>query len=237
MKVIQPNCRVQFTADDIAFISTVLATRGDAAPSLVSLLTDPDARDLILDDDDLFQALLEQRRCLRVSAHFYFYVLVRRVFRRSGIQDRNVADYVAELLSEFSNQQNTRCTVPGNDKPLDYLFEMLAALQTADDRTSFYIQAHIGNQSLFLSGVFPDRIRARNERRGFPNLRYYEDLGRANYRAASNHRLARTYELGPIFEKLSSSFESTRMALNDLSERIFSIGDPEVPGNLLKFLS
>ena len=191
MKVIQPNCRVQFTAEDIAFISTILASKGSAAPSLVSLLTDSEARDLILDDDDLFHALLEQRRCLRVSAHFYFYVLVRHVFRRSGIDSREVADYVAEVLSEFSHQQNTRCVVPGSDKPLDYLFEMLAALQTADDRTSFCIRAHIGNQTLFMSGVFPERIRARNERRGFPNLRYYEDLGRANYRAASGHRLAR----------------------------------------------
>jgi hypothetical protein len=237
MKVIQPNCRVQFTAEDIAFISTVLATKGDSAPSLVSLLTDPEARDLILDDDGLFQALLEQRRCLRVSAHFYFYVLVRHVFRQSGIENRDVADYVAEVLSEFSYQQNTQCVVPGSDKPLDYLFEMLAALQTADDRTSFYIRAHIGNQSLFLSGVFPDRIRARSERRGFPSLRYYEDLGRANYRAASSHRLAQKYDLAPIFETLSAKFESTRMALNDLSERIFSISDPELPVSLLKHLS
>jgi hypothetical protein len=237
MKVIQPNCRVQFTAEDIAFISSVLATKGSAAPSLVTLLTDPDARDLILDDDDLFRALLEQRRCLRVSAHFYFYVLVRHVFRRSGIDDREVADYVAEVLSEFSHQENTRCVVPGHEKPLDYLFEMLAALQTADDRTSFYIQAHIGNQSLFMSGVFPDRIRARCERRGFPSLRYYQDIGRANYRAASGHRLAQKYDLAPIFEQLSKRFESTRMALNDLSDRIFSINDPELPASLLKHLS
>lgn len=237
MKVIQPNCRVQFTAEDIAFISSILAAKRGAAPSLVTLLTDPEARDLILDDDDLFRALLEQRRCLRVSAHFYFYVLVRHVFRRSGIEGREVADYVAEVLSEFSHQQNTGCVVPGHDKPLDYFFEMLAALRTADDRTSFYIQAHIGNQSLFLAGVFPDRIRARCERRGFPSLRYYEDLGRANYRAASGHRLAQKYDLAPIFEQLSARFESTRLALNDLSERILSISDPELPPNLLKSLS
>src|SRR3954468_14426167 len=122
MKVIQSNCRVQFTAEDIAFISTVLASKGSAAPSLVSLLTDPEARDLILDDDDLFRALLEQRRCLRVSAHFYFYVLVRHVLKESGIEDRQVADYVAEVLSEFSHQHNTRCILPGSNKPLDYFF-------------------------------------------------------------------------------------------------------------------
>ncbi|MDB6059423.1 MAG: hypothetical protein JWO95_3267, partial [Verrucomicrobiales bacterium] len=146
----------------------------------------------------------------------------------------SVADYVAEVMSEFSHEQNTHCDVPGSKKPLDYLFEMLAALQTADDRTTFCIQAHIGNQTLFMSGVFPERIRARNERRGFPNMRYYEDMGRANYRAASGHRLAQKYDLASIFEQLSKRFESTRMALNDLSDRIFSISDPELPAGILK---
>src|SRR2546430_13362767 len=40
------------------------------------------------------------------------------------------------------------------------------------------------SHSLFLSGVFPDRIRFRAEARGFPDLRYYEGLGRTHYRMA-----------------------------------------------------
>src|SRR5204863_7695544 len=135
MNVIQPNCRMQFTAEDIEFILGVLGPKSSAADSLAKLLADEEARDLILDDESLFRALLEQRGCLRVSTHFYFYVLVRHVFKRSGIEDRQVADYVAELLSEFSRMERTRCIVPGQTHSLDYFFEMLAALQTADDRT------------------------------------------------------------------------------------------------------
>lgn len=229
MKVIQPNCRVQFTAEDIAFIATVLGKNPDDTSWLTNLLTDSETRDLILDDEKLFHALLEYRGCLRVSEHFYFYVLVRQVLRRAGIDSRAVSDYVAELLAEFSHQERTRCVLPGPPpKPLDYVFEMLAALQTADDRTSFYLQAHIGNHSLFFTGVFASRIRYRHERRAFPNLRYYEELGRMNYRAASNHRLAQKYDLGPIYETLSERFHPARVALNDLAERIFSIGDPDV---------
>jgi hypothetical protein len=80
MKVIQANCRVQFTANDVDFILAVLGQKRGAAESLVSLLADPETRDLILDDDLLFRALLEQGGCLRVSPHLYFYVLVRHVF-------------------------------------------------------------------------------------------------------------------------------------------------------------
>jgi hypothetical protein len=102
---------------------------------------------------------------------------------------------------------------------------LLAALQTADEPTSFYIRTHIGNQALFFSGVFPDHIRYRAERKGFPDLRYYQELGRANFRVARDHRLAQKYDLAPVFDVLSDRFEPARRALNDLAERIFTLTD------------
>lgn len=229
MNVIQPNCRVQFTAQDVDFIVSVLGPRAGTAECLVGLLADEETRDLILDDEALYRAMLEQRGCLRVSLHLYFYVLVRNVFKRSGLEDRSVADYVAEVLAAFSQFQRSQCVVPGKPEPLDYFFEMLAALKTADDYTSFYIRAHIGNHSLFLAGIFPERIRHRSESRGFPNLKYYEELGRMNYRVASDHRLAHKYELAPIFSTLAERFQATRLALNDLTDRLLSLGDPDYP--------
>jgi hypothetical protein len=225
MKVIIPNCRIQFTAEDIDFIQGTLQRRGGKTDCLVGLLADEESRDLILDDEDLFRGLLEFRGCLRVSSHFYFYVMVRQVFRRAGIEDRAVADYVAEVLSEYSLQERMRLSIAGQPNSLEYFFEMVAALRDADERTSFSIRAHIGNHSLFLTGVFPQRILHRAEKRGFPDLRYYEELGRANFRVASDHRLAARYELGPIFAQLSERFRATRLALNDIADRLFSLGD------------
>jgi len=225
MKMIQPNCRVQFAAEDVDFILSVLGARIGDAECLIRLLSDEDTRDVILDDDALFQALLDRRGCLRVSSRFYFYILVRHVFCLSDIHDRAVADYVAEVLAEFARAERARCVVPGASNPLDYFFEMLSALRTADDRTSFFIRAHIGNYSLFLSGVFPDRIRFRAEARGFPGVKYYDALGRTHYRFASDHRLAQRYEVTKIFNTLSERFETTRLALNDIADRLFSIGD------------
>jgi hypothetical protein len=225
MKLIQPNCRVQFAAEDIDFIVSVLGTKIGDAECLVKLLADEESRDVILDDEALLHALLERRGCLRVSTHFYFYILVRHVFRKSDLKDRTVADYVAELLTEFARAERARCVLPGQPNPMDYLFEMMAALRTADDRTSFHIRVHIGNHSLFLSGVFPERIRLRAEKRGFPDLKYYESLGRSQYRAASDHRLAQRYDLTTVLGTLSERFEATRRALNDISDRLFSLGD------------
>jgi hypothetical protein len=225
MKMIQPNCRAQFAAEDIEFILSVLGGKIGTAECLVKLLSDEDSRDLILDDEALLHALLERRGCLRVSTRFYFYILVRHVFRRSDILDRTVADYVAEVLAEFARAERARCVVPGHANPLDYFFEMLAALNTADDRTSFFIRVHMGNYSLFLSGVFPERIRFRAEARGFPDLKYYEGFGRTQYRVASDHRLAQRYELTGILGTLAERFGATRLALNDIADRLFSLGD------------
>jgi hypothetical protein len=227
MKMIKPNCRMQFAAQDIEFILSVLGGKLGDRDCLVRLLADEDTRDLILDDEALFHALLERGGCLRVTSHFYFYILVRQVFKRSGIADRAVADYVSELLAEFALAERARCVLPGQTQSLDYFFEMLSALQAADETTRFHLRAHIGNYSLFLSGVFPERIRMRAERRGFPALSYYVALGRTHFRAAGEHRLAQRYELADIFGTLSERFETTRLALNDISERLFAMGNPD----------
>lgn len=225
--VVRPNCRVQFTAEDIEFILSVLGPKAGSPETLVQLLGDEATRDLILDDESLLHAVLEHRNCLRISTHFYFYILVRHSLRRSDLKERPLADYVASVLAEFSQIERTRCVVKG--QPVDYFFEMLAALQTADDTTGFYIRAHIGNQSLFLSGVFPDRIRFRADRNGAPGLTYYEGLGRTNFRVAGDHRLARKYDLDGIFNTLAERFQETRLALNDLRDRLISLGEPDIP--------
>lgn len=225
MKVIQPNCRVQFTAADIDFIVANLGRKTGGIDCVVQLLSDPESRDVILDDEKLFQALLENRSCLSVSSHFYFYILVRRVLRNAGIDDRVVADYVAEILAEYSNIERTHCRVPGQPESLNYFFEMLLALQRADDRNNFELRAHIGNHALFITGVFPDRIRVRAEKRGFPDLRYFEGMGQSSFRAARDHRLAVRYDLAVVFDTLAERFRTAREALNDLSERLLAWED------------
>ncbi len=225
MKVIQPNCRVQFTAADIDFIVANLGRKTGDADCVTRLLSDTESRDAILDDDALFHALLEHRGCLTVSSHFYFYILVRRVLRNTGIDDREVADYIAEILSEYSHLERTECRVRGEAAPLNYFFEMLLALQRADDRNGFELRAHIGSHALFITGVFPDRLRVRAERRGFPDLRYFEGVGQASFRVASDHRLAQRYDLARVFDTLGERFQTARQALNDLSERLLSWDD------------
>ncbi len=226
MRIILPNCRVQFTAEDVGFVIESLGKKEGDRQSLDRLMSDPDSLDAILDNEQILRVLLENPGFVRVSAHFYFYALVRRVLRQEGIDDRAVADYLAELLVEFSQTERNRCQLPGHPGSLDYFYEMLAALRDADERTNFYLRSHIGNRSLFMSGLFPEHIARRAGRRGAPGLSYYQELGRVNFRVAGDHRLARKYELSRVFHTLAECFEAARRALHDLAERLVSLGDP-----------
>lgn len=229
--MITPNCRVQFTADDMEFITSALGEPGSESKSraLIELLGDPGSRDVLLDNEQLLAALLEARGCLKVSSHCYFYILVRHALRRAGIPERDVADYVAEVLAEFSIQKNTELRRHPESEPIEYFFEMASVADAADDLTRFHVRAHMGNQSLFMTGVFPERIRHRAESRGFPDLSYYEAVGRTSFKEASHHRLAERYHLSEVFDNLAGHFHQARKALNDLADRVFSIGEDPHP--------
>jgi hypothetical protein len=229
MLVIRPNCRVQFTATDFEFVIQVLGKKTSRA-SLLALLSDLETQALILDDPELFHAILEKISCLNLSSHFYFYLLVRQVLLKAGIKDPQVAEYVAEILTAFMQAERAKTVFPGMTHPCEYFFEMVAALKSADSRTSFCIRAHIGDYSLFMSGIFPDRIKYRAEKRGFPDLSYYAALGRTQYRLASDHSLAPKYDLSRVLSYLSDNFEAARQALNDLGERLITLdGNQHLP--------
>ncbi|MBX3746033.1 MAG: hypothetical protein KF833_12075 [Verrucomicrobiae bacterium] len=225
MKFILPNCRQQFTPTDFEFISRVLGRDDRQERALLGLLADADTRDRILDEEKLVAALRDLPGCTAISEHCYFYILVRHVLRRAGIDDRRLADYVAEVLVGFTHADNATPR-DAEGRPMRYVFEMLAAMDKADDRTRFLIQAHLGNHTLFVTGLFPEHLRWRSDRRGAPGIGYYEGMGRSSFKAASDHRLASRYELDGILADLSEAFGEVRQALNDLTDRVVFMGDP-----------
>jgi hypothetical protein len=220
MKVIRANCRTQFTAADYDFIASVLPALEAPSAGVIRLVHDPEILDRILDQPALFRAVLDLRGCLRVSLRFYFYVLVRHVLLREEIQDRDVADYVAEVLAEYSLLLRLRGSGSGDEPQLDYLHEMLESLERMEDGQRFAMQAHIGNYALVMSGIFPGHVQRRVERRAAPGFRFYEELGAAHFCMAGSHYLARRMDMASILMTLGRAFHVTRVALNHLSEKL-----------------
>jgi hypothetical protein len=231
MNVIRPTCRSQFSEEDFNFILGALGSDGDEC-FLHELLIDPETRDLILDHENLAVAILDNPGCIHISPHLYFYVLVRQTMKRTGIDDRELTDYVAEVLAAFLHPDSPGRSLPAQVRDSSYLFEMFAALQGADEPTSFQIRAHIGNRSLFLTGMFLEHLKERTRRRGAPDITYYEQMGAASFRAASRNRLADKFEVAAVYNALGDCFHETRLALNKIADRHLMMGDPPPPAGL-----
>ena len=105
-----------------------------------------------------------------------------------------------------------------------YISDMLIALTRVTPAQAFFLRAHVGNYSLFLSGIFHENTQHRS-RRGAPDLKFYEQVGRTNYQLLASHATARRCDLNDVFEGLADRFRDVRLALNQLSDRLLNLDD------------
>ena len=227
--MVRANCRARFTAADFDFIVRTLARSQTDQVSLVDLLSDIETRDSILDHPRLVDAILNQCGHLRISSQFYFYVLARHVLQQGGIGDRKLSDYVASLLEAFSRASRLQICDESHHLVEQYISDMLIALNRATPEQAFLLRAHIGNYSLFISGIFHPAARQRRSLRGGPDIQFYEDVGRTNYQLVSSHAVARRCELDDVFEGLADRFRDVRLALNQLSDRLLNLDEDARP--------
>src|SRR6478672_2179732 len=222
--MIRANCRERFTAADFEFVVRTLAGSSSDHVFLVDLLANEETRDSILDSPRLVEAILSNAGHLYISSQFYFYVLARHVLRDVGIQDRKLCDYVASLLETFSRVSHLRAPNASDDQARQYVSDMLIALSRATSEQAFLLRAHVGNYSLFVTGIFHENTQRRSLR-GAPDLRFYEEIGRTNYQLVSSHATARRCELDDVFGKLADLFHDVRLALNRLSDQLLNLDE------------
>jgi hypothetical protein len=221
--MIQANCRARFTAADFDFVVRTLARSQSESVSLVDLLAHSDTRDSVLDSPRLVSAILSNAGQLHISSHFYFFVLARHVLREAGINDRKLSDYIGSLLETFSR---------ANAAAPQYISDMLIALSRATPEQAFLIRAHVGNYSLFISGIFHENAQRRRYRGG-PDLAFYERIGSRNYGLVANDATAKRCELNDVYGELADRFHEVRLALNHLAEELINLDDDGNSGGLL----
>jgi hypothetical protein len=223
--MVRANCRARFTAADFDFIVRTLARSQTDQVSLVDLLSDVETRDSVLDHPRLVDAILNHCGHLRISSQFYFYVLARHVLQQGGIGDRKLCDYVASLLETFSRASQLQISESIGERVEQYIHDILIALTRATPEQAFLLRAHIGNYSLFISGIFHPAVAGQRNMRGGPDLEFYEQVGRTNYQLVASHATARRCELDDVFEGLADQFRDVRLALTQLSDRLLNLDD------------
>lgn len=215
--MIRPMARQKLTKNDLDFICSILAHSPRAAESLRMLLVSPQERDIVLDNPNLFEEVQTSSAMTQISPTLYFYILVRRALLKYGIDDRDVADYIASMLAEFSKAERAEMISDHHEKQYRYLVDLLQDLMDASSEEVFLIQSHVGNYSMFLVGIFPDYVYHKAKyHRAAPDFSYYEQMGSTGYKNASIHNIAKKWDLTHILALLAAEFRLIRHALNDM---------------------
>ncbi|HET8649360.1 MAG TPA: hypothetical protein VFL95_04935 [Gemmatimonadales bacterium] len=219
--MIRADMRGRLTAADLQLV-ILLLSRGSASRRVAlerQLMQEgPDA---LLDAPELLERLLAVRTVLVPSEVLFFYVLVRHTLQHAGLDDRDLADYLAALVLTFGQRDRAWRVDWNDDQCHGYLVDILADLEASEGERRFRVMAHLGNYALWLAGLFPDYIAARRLRKGGPDVTYYDSLGRRGYAMASDHALAGRYGLDGVFRTAADRFPALRASLNILSDRVF----------------
>jgi hypothetical protein len=220
--MILANVRSRLRAADLRLVILALGGQEAARRAHYERMLVEEGPDRLLDDPALLSALLAVRSLAVPSAALFAYVAVRHTLLAGGTDDPALADYLAALLLEFGDHDRHARVRDRDDESYRYLVDIVADLaeDTGGER-GFLLQAHLGNYSLWLAGLFPDYIAARRTRSGGPDLPYYDELGRHGYALASRHRLAERFGVAGIFGAAAERFPALRAAFNRLSDRIF----------------
>jgi len=205
---------------------------------------DPESLETYLASEAFLQDLLSRPDPLQVEPAYFFEVLFRQFRRRlaqdarfreafydtvretsdesweparvrSFFEDRALIEYLVDLLSQFVRREDVYRLPTDRDREYRYVFEMLEASLDSNDRETFRIYCHVGNYSLYLTGLFPDWVRHRHRYRNRPlDVDSYRNYGRAFYGRAASHRQADSRQMRAVLTKLHRGYDLVRSSLS-----------------------
>lgn len=209
---------------DWQFIIECLGMTHKGKESLASLCDDPDSVRMILDHPKLFDAVAVQRRAAMMSPDLFFFVVVRHTLKRIGVEDLALADYMAVVCAEFGMQSLRQSSSGRPDLESMYSVDYAQALDQARGPERFFIHIKCANQFLVLTCLYPGFLHRRAERRGAPDVDFYEGVVMSHLQAAGKHALAEEFELDDVLLRLSESFPPVRRAMNYTLREYLSLG-------------
>ena len=169
-----------------------------------------------------------EKRVSENTLQSFFRNVIRQSFRQLGIGDATVADYVADVLTDFAKTENLYRVRTRAGKRIDSVVKILAEQPGAPvDETQLLrersMRKYLGDYALFMSGIFRSHV----EGKGF--LDYYLEEGSRSYWTVSELDLS-LYRTGfLLFQELSTKFEYYSGALDYTRKAYFATDQGEDP--------
>jgi hypothetical protein len=216
--MILPAIRHSFDRNDASFLIWLLTRGVDSARHREEARLRESGIDAVLDDPRTLNALLAGREFSTARPELVFYVLIRHALLEDGISDRGLADYLTALVVAFG-RGGRAYHVADDTTEYRYLVDIVSAADQSSGKRAFLLRAHLGEFALWLSGLFPDHITSREQRRAAPPLSYYEELGSTGFRLASRFDEAEQAGIAELYRNCADFFPALRVALNRVADR------------------
>jgi hypothetical protein len=168
-----------------------------------------------------------KREIVNERLNKFFLNVTRQSFWQLGINDATVADYVAEVLTEFARSDRLY-RVRSRGRKLDSVVEILAQNRPPSEGEGSLLRErelrkYLGDYTLFMTGIFRSYVEGKDV------LDYYLQEGRRSYWTVSELDLS-LYRTGFIlFQELSRKFEYYSGALDYMRKAYFTPDPGEDP--------
>jgi len=161
--------------------------------------------------------------------HQLFLELVNQHFANDvAVRDRAVSQYVARMLTDFCEAENLLRIRNASGRPLADVGEMLMEADPVFGPAPSFdrereVRKHIGDYTLFFTGLFPESINhLRLRRQRLESFIDFMKAGKESYYIVSKFEEFEYAQAAPLFARLSECFEQCvfglNMVKNDLSE-------------------
>jgi hypothetical protein len=137
-----------------------------------------------------------------------------------GIRDPEVVGYVAHLLGEFCDVEQMFKVHDAKGRPLSDVGEMLLESDPVYGPAPSFdrerqVRKHIGDYTLFFTGMFPESINHfRLRRNRVENFVDWIKAGKESYYIVSKFEFFEYTKVAPLFAHLSEHFEQCVYGLN-----------------------
>jgi hypothetical protein len=167
--------------------------------------------------------------------HELFSQLVNQRFDQEiGLRDSNVKQYVTELLTEFCDTRQLYSIRSAEGRPLEDVGEMLIEADPIYGPAPSFdrerqVRKHIGDYTLFFTGMFPESInRFRLRRNRLENFIDLVKAGKESYYVVSKFDQFEYQKVAPMFAKLAHEFEACVFGLNCVKSDLQEMQHPIV---------
>jgi hypothetical protein len=163
-----------------------------------------------------------------------FYELIGRNYGEVGVRSAEVQSYVATMLTEFCDAENLYKIHDANGRPLADVGEMLLESDPVYGPASSFdrerqVRKHIGDYSLFFTGMFPESLNSTRLRRSrMESLVDFVKAGKESYYIVSKFEHFEYAKVAPLFRNMARDFELLVYGLNQVKNDLQEMQHPIV---------